>query len=79
LAGARDMSHCDKGFDQPGVFRGFEGLLHGLPNMRIDNRKSDPKIGLSQKRIILTETCHMWAGRSGSDWTSAPKGAHWRD
>jgi hypothetical protein len=28
------MSHCDKGFDQP-CFRGFKGLLHVPPGMRI--------------------------------------------
>jgi hypothetical protein len=29
------MSHCDKRRNEPGVFRGFEGLLHVPPSLRI--------------------------------------------
>jgi hypothetical protein len=48
------MSHCDKGFDQPCVFRGFKGLLHVPPGMRIGDG-----MGLSQNRINLTVVCHV--------------------
>jgi hypothetical protein len=34
LANAGSMSHCDKSGHEPGVFRGFEGLLHAPPPAR---------------------------------------------
>ena len=59
LTNARGMSHCDKDRNQPCVFRGFKGLLHVPPGMRIGGRQFDPEIGLSQNWIILTAMCHI--------------------
>jgi hypothetical protein len=49
------MSRCDKDFDQPGIFRGFKGLLHVPPGLRIGGRQSDPENGLSQNWIFRPE------------------------
>jgi hypothetical protein len=59
LTNARLVSHCDKDFEQPSVFRGFKGLLHAPPGERIGGEQFDPGTGLSQNRIILTEIWHV--------------------
>jgi uncharacterized protein len=45
------MSHCDKHLNEPGIFRGFKGLLHAPPGQRIGGRQFDPRKGLSQNWI----------------------------
>jgi hypothetical protein len=52
LPNARGMSHRDKNCNQSGIFRGFEGLLHWPPSLRIGGGKFDPENGLSQNWII---------------------------
>jgi hypothetical protein len=46
------LPHCDKGRNQPGVFRRFEGFLHAPPSQRFGGTQSDPEIGLSQNWIL---------------------------
>jgi hypothetical protein len=74
LSNARGMSHCDKGGDQPGIFGGFEGLLHVPPGLRIGGVQFDPEIGLSQNGIILTPICHL-EGPSEPALDFGPKGS----
>jgi len=59
LLDARVMSHCDKHLNEPGIFGGFEGLLHAPPGQRIGGRQSDPRKGLSQNWIILSARANV--------------------
>jgi hypothetical protein len=46
------LPHCDKHRNEAVIFRGFQGLLHAPPSLRIGGAQSDPRKGLSQNWIL---------------------------
>ncbi len=75
LANARPMSRCDKDFDQPGIFDGFEGFLHAPPGLRIGGKQFDPGIGLSQKWIFRPERANAGSRGGSVSWRKCPSRA----